>query len=195
MSEYSQMLGIVMNGDDEDLPDDFDPDEEMPDDDIDDSLKCKYPGCSNALVYSGRGRRPQFCPEHKAGGKKVTPESLANKSRIKGTNEQLAAQAAAVLAKSNSLASLALLAFGMPLTATAIAEHNQQFEQNAYEALLLDPALCKKILSTGGKTAGVALFLAYGQLGMAFIPLAMREVKEKRADALEKKEKENAAGI
>lgn len=156
------------------------------------AVVCDYPGCDTELVWLGRGRKPKWCPEHK-GGKAALASKLTTQAstRIKGTNEQLAAQAAAVLAKSNSLAMLAILAFGMPVTATAIAEHNEEFERNAYDALLLDPALCKKILSTGGKTAGIALFMAYGQLGMFVVPLAISEIKDKRE--AKRKELEDAA--
>jgi len=28
-------------------------------------LRCEHDGCQNTLTYSGRGRRPKFCEEHK----------------------------------------------------------------------------------------------------------------------------------
>ena len=185
MSEYTLTAAMLK---DEDIPDTFDPDDEMPETDIP-AIVCSFPGCKEQLVYYGKGRKPRFCSDHKNG--KVTASSLTAQSRVKGTNQQLAAQASEVLAKTNSLAMLAILAFGMPLTATTIAEHNEQFKESAYEALLLDPKLCQSILATGGKTAGLALFMAYGQLGMFVVPLAITEFKEKRETKRE--ERENAA--
>ena len=185
MSEYASIAASLK---DEDIPDIDDPDAEIEVEEIP-AIVCAYPGCKEQLVYYGKGRKPKFCTDHKNG--KVTAASLTAQSRVKGTNQQLAAQASEVLAKTNSLAMLAILAFGMPLTAKTIAEHNEQFKDSAYEALLLDPKLCNQILATGGKTAGLALFMAYGQLGMFVVPLAITEFKEKRATKRE--EQENAA--
>lgn len=187
MSEYSLLASSMTE---EDIPDIDDPDAEIPVEDLPEAITCSFPGCNEELVYLGRGRKPKFCSDHK-NGKAVAAATLASRSRVKGNNEQLAAQASEILAKTNSLAMLAILAFGMPLTATTIAEHNEEFKNNAYEALLLDPSLCKKILATGGKTAGLALFMAYGQLGMFVVPLAITEFKEKREARRE--EMENAA--
>jgi hypothetical protein len=186
MSEYSLLASLK----DEEIPDiDNDPDAEI-EEEIPAAIVCSYPGCSEELVYLGHGRRPKWCSEHK-NGKATLATNLTTRSRVKGNNEQLAASASEILSKTNSLAMLAVMAFGMPLTASVIAEHNDEFKNNAYEALLLDPALCKKIMATGGKTAGLALFMAYGQLGMFVVPLAITEFKAKR-DAI-REEKENAA--
>jgi hypothetical protein len=39
------------------------------------TARCKWPGCLVPLVYSGRGRPPEYCPEHAAESKR-----LANKA-------------------------------------------------------------------------------------------------------------------
>ena len=45
-------------------------------------LRCTEPGCTNAIEYSGRGRKPTKCPEHKRSGNSGTRAN--NKSAASG---------------------------------------------------------------------------------------------------------------
>ena len=95
-------------------------------------------------------------------------------------SESQAKAAAAMLAQVNNLVCISIHVAGMPRTATSIQEQNAQFEAMAFEALLTDPALCKKILMAGANSGKAALLMAYATLGMSAVPAAISEVKERR---------------
>jgi hypothetical protein len=131
--------------------------------------------------YSGRGRKPTLCPDHKSASSRT-----GNKSSVKvtGATANLAAQATGVLVQLNGIMAIGLMAIGMNGTASAIAAANDTFETQANAALLTDPELCKLILRGGVKSAKVTLALAYVGMGTQVVPVAameMREMKEKRA--------------
>lgn len=104
-------------------------------------------------------------------------------SRMPASDAQ-ARSAASVLGTLNKLIGMALLPV-LPGTAVAITEGNDDFEQLAFQALLTDPALCKKILGAGTSSGKAQLFMAYGALGMSVVPTAMGEIKTKRAERQE----------
>jgi hypothetical protein len=97
-------------------------------------------------------------------------------------SESQARSAAALLARGNSLVAFSIGLMGMPLTAEQVAEANEQFEEQAYQALLTDPILCRKILSGGAMSGKVALILAYGMLGASVAPTAVKEIRAHRED-------------
>jgi hypothetical protein len=135
-------------------------------------LACEV--CGVPLVYAGRGRKPKFCDAHR--------KSPAGKKMSSGTkNESLARQAAAALAQLNGLACIGLMVVGFPATAGAISERNEDFENQAYNALLTDPALCATILKAGATSGKAALIIAYGMLGVSVAPVAVGELRERRA--------------
>jgi len=129
--------------------------------------------------YSGRGRKPVLCLDHKSTtrGKKSTP-------KVTGSAANLAAQATGVLTQLNGMIAIGLMAVGLNGTASAIAAANGTFEEQAHAALLTDPDLCKLILRGGVKSAKVALGLAYVGMGVSVVPVAtmeVRAIKEQRA--------------
>ncbi len=131
--------------------------------------------CGKALEYSGRGRRPRFCDDHKTSSKSGSKKPAAN-----ATNVKLAEQAADVLAQYNDIACAGLMVGGMPITASRLAEKNPVFRSQAIAALTTDPALCRSILSAGQKSARMSLAFAYILLAAAVTPSAISEVKAKR---------------
>lgn len=149
--------------------------DEVPDDlkPIDDEPEYACQVCGIALEYAGRGRKPKYCAEHKPGA--------STKSRTPARANDTAALAASVLAQMNGYLGLGLMIFGLPLTATEINKANEQFRELAYEALLLDSKLSKRIVSAGGKSAGVALSMAYATLTVNVAPVAMQELKQRKA--------------
>lgn len=134
--------------------------------------KCQV--CGKPLVYAGRGRKPKFCDDHKKSASKSTVKRSA-------ASESQARAAAGLLAKINSMLGIGLMSFGMPMTAETLIKANEDFENMAYEALLNDPALCRKILSAGATSGKAGLVMAYGMLGVSVVPAAMLDIKARRA--------------
>lgn len=138
--------------------------------------------------YGGRGRKPVTCEEHR----KSKP---TGNLKVSGAPDALAKQATAVLVQINGMVALASMGMSLFKTAHAISEANPTFEQQAYQALLTDQELCKLILKSGAKSAKLSLAIAYGGLGMAVLPTAVIELKEKKeARAARKAELNDESG-
>ena len=141
----------------------------------------EFPGSTPEAPYGylangePRKRRP------KGSGKGGNKNPVATGSRTPASEKQ-AATAAALLARMNAMLGLGLMAMGLPMTAASLAEANDQFESMAKEALMTDPALCRKILSAGATSGKTALVFAYGMLGASVAPAAFVEFKERRAE-------------
>ena len=135
----------------------------------------EYPGSTPDAPYgfkpdgSAYRRRPKGTAK-KAGNDKRMPAS-----------DVAARTAASLLARMNTLVVFSLTAAGLPATGAAIAQGNQDFETMAYEALLTDPALCRKILSAGATSGKTALVMAYGMLTISVIPVAKSEIEARKA--------------
>lgn len=136
--------------------------------------------------YGGRGPKPKYCPDHKKGTRTASPRA----GKVTGAPANLAAQATGVLVQLNGMMALGLMALGFIDTAGAIAGANGTFEEQAYQALTTDPELCKLILKGGVKSAKISLGLAYVGMGVAVVPTAIVELKEKKADRDAKREAE-----
>jgi len=89
---------------------------------------------------------------------------------------------------------IGLSAIGMFRTGGAIAERNDQFEAQAYQALLLDPDLCRLILKSGGRSGKVALGMAYVGLGMSVVPVAVEEMRDRKAEKEARRAEEDETG-
>jgi hypothetical protein len=164
-------------------------DADIPKDTVPDLSDVEYP-CricgKEAGPYGGRGPKPKLCPEHKkvtAGGKS---------SKVTGAPATLAAQATGVLVQLNGMLAMGAMAMGMFGTASAISDANGTFEEQAYQALLTDPELCRLLLKGGVKSAKVSLGLAYVGMGVSVVPTAMMELKEKKAERDARKAQEEA---
>lgn len=96
----------------------------------------------------------------------------------RGSNEQLAKQAASLLAQTNGLITTGLFLVGFQRTASAIAERNEPFEAQVAAALVTDPALCRTILKAGGTSAKLSLLIAYAMLAGSVAPVAISEYRE-----------------
>lgn len=145
----------------------------------DSTLSCEV--CGKSLVYGGRGRKPKFCPEHRRQTGK-TP------TVTRGGNEKLATQATESLIQINRLTGLGLRLIGLSSSSEMIMFCEEGFRVQAYEALLTDPALCKQILSAGAVSGKFSLAIAYAMMGAQVAPVAMMEIKQKRADKQEAEE-------
>jgi hypothetical protein len=136
--------------------------------------------------YGGRGRKPTRCPEHK----KAT---VSGSKKLTGNAANLAAQATQVLVQVNGMLAVGAMGMQMFKTAHAIADANPAFEQQAHQALLTDPELCRLILKSGGASAKMSLAMAYVGMGMAILPTALQDVQERHAVRAAKKAEKDAA--
>lgn len=126
--------------------------------------------------YSGRGRKPTKCPEHK-GTKSVS----GSKPKTTGKNAQLAGQAADTLAQYNDLIAFVATISTWSETGDAISNANPTFREKAYAALLTDPELAANIVRTGGISGKAALLIAYAMLATAVVPVGFMEARAKKA--------------
>lgn len=169
--------GLVLNFETTPIPDDAAPpmDEPTP---VAAPFNPEFPDSTADAPYGYfpdgriRKRRPH-------GSRKTATSSVTRMP----ASESSARSAAGLLATLNNLIAVGITtAAGLPRTGAAITEGNAQFESMAYEALLADPALCKKILSVGASSGKGALALAYVTLGATIVPAAISEVKERKAE-------------
>lgn len=138
--------------------------------------KCQEPGCGIGIPYSGRGRRPRFCDEHKP------KRSQGSSTRATGKGaEQTARAAAGMLGQLNGLIGMGLSLYGLKMTAEQIDKANDQFVESATQALVNDPKLAKKIIGLGATSGKATLAVAYGMMGAAIAPVAVMEMKHKKA--------------
>lgn len=134
--------------------------------------------CGTAIEYSGRGRKPKYCDQHKRRASTAGNRSASGTSN----NEKLAAMAVDVLCQGNAAVTVGLMFMRLNRTASAVAERDDPFRVQAYEALKLDPALCKLILKGGASSGKVALVVAYAMMAASVAPVLIEEMKERRAE-------------
>lgn len=140
---------------------------------------CKTCHARPVKQYGGRGPRPTKCEE--CTGK---PSSTGTSTRVKGKNAALAAQATTALMQLNNFVALGLLLAQLHQTSAKFREEvsKDAFEDQIYNALLLDPELCEWICRGGVKSGKIALTIAYGMIGASVFPTALMELREKKAD-------------
>jgi hypothetical protein len=124
--------------------------------------------------YSGRGRKPRFCTDHKP------KRQAASGVRVTGKANDMAAQAAKTLSSINGIIALAAGSFGFLQTMGAIFDRNEDFEKTAYAALVTDPKLARQILSVGETSAKLTLGMAYLSMGAGIAPILASEYKLKK---------------
>lgn len=137
--------------------------------------------------YGGRGPKPKKCPDHK----KVASGTRGTRTpRVTGNASNLAAQAAGVLTQLNQIITIGMMAVGLNQTASAMASCADTFHENAYNALLTDPELCKYLLRGGVQSAKVSLGIAYVGMGSIVVPTAVNEIRAKRDEKRAREEAE-----
>lgn len=135
--------------------------------------------CGRALEYSGRGRPPTRCDEHKKNRKRSTPASGTKRDNA------IAREAADVLAQINGLIGIGLLVapapYKFPATAAKLDEVAPKFDAEVYKALQASPTLARSIARAGGVSGAAGLIIAYGMLGASLAPIALMEWQANRA--------------
>jgi hypothetical protein len=182
MSMLSNGMNIDFAGFTDEPSVDLKPDLAPPNLDFDSEYPCVVCG-KEAGPYGGRGPKPKYCDEHKKGARKVNGTIVP-----KNSNGKMAGQAADALVQLNSFLISFTMLIGYKETASAMAERNDAFREQAFNALLTDPVLCSQILKAGTTSGKLALSLTYGMFLAGTMPYAVEEHKVKKA------EKENEAG-
>lgn len=140
-------------------------------------LACKT--CGKELSYSGRGRKPVYCDEHKKSG-----STSSGVTRSSKRSDAIAREAAQVLSQVNGLIGIGLMVapepYRMPGTAAKLDSVADKFEDQAYTALLASPALARTIARAGGVSGSAGLIIAYAMLASSIAPVAMEEWKDNR---------------
>lgn len=163
------------------------------DQDVETEYSCKH--CGHALTYGGAGRKPSACTDRNGGDPACIESRKGTRSTTKRapSNDKLAQQATDVLIGMNEFIGTGAFFVGFTGTASAIAKHNEDFGIRAYNALIMDPALCKMILRGGMNSGRLALVLAYGMFAAKVAPVAAQEYREMRAQAQAERETEDVA--
>lgn len=157
-------------------------DEAPPQSDVE--FPCRICG-REAGPWKGKGRKPTLCADHKRG----TASTVKSKQTTPGnTNAKLAAQAADALDQMNGLVAFVAAMASWENTGEAIQTGRPTFRDQAYEALLTDPELCRTILRGGVMSGRVALIMAYGMFGVSVAPVALMEARMKKAARAELEE-------
>lgn len=138
--------------------------------------------CGRETGWSGRGRRKKLCDDCKPVARATT-----RAPRVSGNASNTAAQAAKVLVGINNMLAMAAMAVGLPGTAKQIMVAQEDFEGQAYQALLTDPKFAASILSSGAISAKGMLLMAYGTMGLGVAPTVAEELRVKKAERDAKK--------
>lgn len=118
--------------------------------------------------------------------KRETPPPPPRSAPKATPNEKLARDATNMLLTGHGIVNKLLMIVGLRETAAAIAACDEPFEELAYDALLLDPNLCRSITRFGGKSGKLALAGAYVVLAGAVAPVAAEEMKDRVAAVRDK---------
>lgn len=159
-------------------PDDLPPDEVPPLETPTGDFNAEFPGSTPEAPYGFKpdGTAYKRRPNGKGGGGKSGQES----GKVSTRNEGNARAAASLLARLNLMVVMALHTGNLPKTADAISENNRTFEEMAYNSLVNDPALCRKILGAGAASGKTGLIMAYAFLGVSAVPAIRIEIQERK---------------
>src|SRR4030042_275246 len=147
----------------------------------------EYPcsACGRPLTYGGAGRKPKRCTDRNGGDPECYGSRKSSGARTgrAASNDKLAQQATDVLVSLNEFVGTGAFFVGFIGTARAIAGANEDFGVRAYNALVMDPSLCKMILRGGMNSGRLALLLAYGMFAAKVAPIAVGEYRTAREGA------------
>lgn len=131
--------------------------------------------CGRETNWSGRGRRKRFCDECK-------PKSATTRApRVNGNVSNTAAQAAKALVGINNMLAMMALAVGFRETGMQIMSVQEDFESQAYQALLADPKFAASLLSAGQISGKAMLGMAYLSMGLGIAPTFSNELRIMKA--------------
>lgn len=151
-------------------------------------LRCKT--CGTPLDYAGRGRKPQFCDEHK--GKRGNSTGSARSTAGNASAEQ----AADAIDNAYSMLSMGLLMLGLSDAASALAAGQEAQRRKNVEFLKADKDLAKSINKASAATGRFGFFATNLIYLAPVVTEAVREVTTRRAERMEREDAESeAAGV
>lgn len=155
-----------------------DPLDDLPMDTVPVTVEVNHPcdNCGRETGWSGRGRRKKLCDACKP-----PRASAARAPRVSGNASNVAAQAAKTLVGINNMIAVGALALGLKETYQQIIAVQGDFETQAYQALLMDPKFAASLMSAGQVSGKAMLGMAYVSMGVGIAPVAMAELKAKKA--------------
>lgn len=134
---------------------------------------CGAPGCERPLFYSGKGRRPKYCDEHKS----TRPATSSSKGRT--SDDKAVAQACKSLDVIYRGIGLGLMARSPAMAQAWVEEMDGLSERNAM-ILEANPELARKLVGVGTKGGPIALL---GSHVLAVWPVVMVGLGERQAAA------------
>ena len=154
-----------------------DPLDDLPMDTVPVTVEVDHPcdKCGRETGWSGRGRRKKLCDACKP------PRASTSTPRVSGNASNIAAQAAKTLVGINNMIAVGALALGLKDTYQQIIAVQADFETQAYQALLMDPKFAASLMSAGQISGKAMLGMAYVSMGVGVAPVAMAELKAKKA--------------
>jgi hypothetical protein len=140
----------------------------------------EFPGSTPEAPYGYKEDGTPYKRRHGKRGKRTVVGGVVS-------SDKQARTAANMLGQINQIFAMALASGRFPRTAEQIAIGNDQFVEMAYQALLSDPALCRKILSAGTTSGKTGLVMAYGMLALSVTPTVRQDIqaikREREEDA------------
>lgn len=130
--------------------------------------------CGTPLLYSGKGRPPTRCDEHKRSGSGKRGSGDSGARRTSSSKDVDAALAS--LDQLNGIFATVFM-FASPSAAAFFAANGEKLEIRNRTCLEANPELAKKIAKAAGKTGGLGLVISYG---MVLVP-AFGIMREERA--------------
>jgi hypothetical protein len=130
--------------------------------------------CGVELFYSGRGRKPRFCEEHKKKG------STSTRKKVGVKNEQLAAQATELIVGITDVMQVGCILISYIETATTISDAQPRLREQVYAALLSNPARAQSIINLLGKSADAGLIVALGSFALTCGAAGFNEFRNNR---------------
>lgn len=145
-------------------------------------LRCNAPGCDRPLEYSGRGRKPKFCSEHK-------PQRGTTRSSTRASDS--VGQAVDSLSQTYRLATTLLLMVGATDAASTLSESIPSLEAQNRDFLQKDAKLVASINKVGTVGGRYGFFAAQAMTLGPVGYIAWTELTEKARARQEARASEN----
>lgn len=155
---------------------------DAPSTDPDSGLTCQQCGKDISHMYSGRGRKPKYCEEHKKGNASRVGSSAGTATR--GDVQQ----AVNSLEQGYQLIQMGLMMFGAHGAATTLRESIPDLSQKNAQYLAADKDLVRSINKVGKAGGRAGFFINQGLVLAPVVILAAQELGEKWASDAKEKE-------
>lgn len=140
---------------------------------VSDDLTCEV--CGKALVYSGRGRKPKFCDEHK--------QSRSSSPRTSSAPRSTGNVNSALQVMETGYAGLSvMLRLFSPTAAVQWESSHDSLIETDRQAFTADPKLAQRIAKLG-QTSGTAMFIGAHVFALAPVVMIVRaDIQNRQAE-------------